>query len=270
MVRVALALLALVSWAPSPSARAPKAAGDGVLRLHDARALGGSVALPDGGVVMPLRVDGGIEPGLADWLACSLGGKCRGRSLVVPVRDAKQHVVGTHEMSDAYIAEVRIGALDPDGDDELSLALKVQAAAIAKPSSESETEAIAKPRPADAKRKPWRDSDFDLAIEGLPCDRILAVEPLTWTRADPGVDEGAKAKAVVSDLKLHLDRSRLAAWQAAVGGEASRRGELVLGVGPRKCTVGLQHLRVKSVRTLKRGRRVVATVAVGSLNLHCS
>jgi hypothetical protein len=209
---------------------------DGVIRKRI-----GSVRYPD----IELSVNTGLSKQLSEWLAGTIGRKHVAKNGAVLVFDFNLKEASRLEFVNALIREVTFPALDGASKEAVKLAIKV-APESTKRKMGSGAQVTATPQQAG--KRVGLASNFRLSIDGLDCNRVSKIGPITIrqkiveTRVgghvvlEPGgLEIGELVIAVAS-----VDGDPFFAWHKALvvdgNPSAEKKGELEL-LGPDMKTV---------------------------------
>ncbi len=186
-----------------------------------------------------MQVGSAMGKPMYDWIKASFdkGSAVRKNGAVIAA-DFNYKEKSRHTMSQAFITEVTIPALDGASKDPAYLAVGVSAAKVA----------TAPPSGVPVqgpKAKSWLPSNFVFELDGLDTSRVASIDSFTWKCT---VAPDGSQVLDVSDIGVTFPKSSLSSWQEwyrslASGADDERDGALtIVGASGLAITIGLGNL----------------------------
>lgn len=166
----------------------------------------------------PLKMDiaAGMGKPLWEWIQASMDKGFVEKNIEIQACNFNHEVESVRALSDCYISEVSLPALDGSSKDAVYLSVTIDPQVVR---NEAGTGAQIK-GDENAKSKDFLCSNFRVSIGDLPCDRVAKVGALKWTQKIVKDEVGAFREArkepaalEVGDLELDISQADIADWE---------------------------------------------------------
>jgi hypothetical protein len=171
-----------------------------------------------------MQCGSGMSKAFYNWIQASFDKGAIRKSGAIIAADFNYAEKTSHRISQAFITEVTIPALDAGAKDPAYLAVSVSAPTVTVDAS-SAGQTV-----QGAKQKAWLPSNFVFEIDGMDTSRVASIDSFTWKCS---IAPDGSPVFDVSDIAVTFPPSSVSSWRAwyqslASGADDERSGALTI------------------------------------------